>query len=76
MPVIQVTMSQGRTVEQWRELVSSLTREAGRIPKTREQPIHVLIYEVEKRTGATPTSSGLTLCSQPRAASRMALACL
>ena len=75
MPVIQVTMSQGRTVEQWRELVSEL-REAGRIPKTREQPIYVLIYEVEKRTGATPTSSGLTLCSQPRAASRMALACL
>jgi 4-oxalocrotonate tautomerase len=48
MPVIQVTMSQGRTVEQERELVSVVTREAARILKTREQTIRVLIYKVSK----------------------------
>lgn len=48
MPVIQVTMSHGRTVEQNGELVSLLTREAARILKTREQAIRVLIYEMSK----------------------------
>jgi len=48
MPVIQVTMSQGRTVEQKRELVRALTKEAARILKTKEQVIRVLIYEVSK----------------------------
>jgi 4-oxalocrotonate tautomerase len=48
MPVIQITMSQGRTVEQKRELVSVLTKEAARILKTREQAIRILIYEVSK----------------------------
>lgn len=43
MPVIQVTMSQGRTIEQKRELVSALTKEAARILKTNEQAIRVLI---------------------------------
>lgn len=46
MPVIQVTMSQGRTVEQKRELVQVLTREAARILKTKENAVRVLIYEV------------------------------
>lgn len=46
MPVIQVTMSQGRTVEQKRELVKVLTREAARILKTKEDAVRILIYEV------------------------------
>jgi 4-oxalocrotonate tautomerase len=33
MPVIQITMSEGRTVEQKRELVKVLTKEAARISK-------------------------------------------
>ena len=48
MPVIQITMSQGRTVEQKRELVKVLTRESARILKTEEDAVRVLIYEVSK----------------------------
>lgn len=48
MPVIQITMSQGRTVEQKRELVKVLTRESARILKTNEDAVRVLIYEVSK----------------------------
>jgi 4-oxalocrotonate tautomerase len=39
MPVIQVTISQGRSVEQKRELVKVLTRETARIMKTEEQNV-------------------------------------
>ena len=46
MPVIQITMSVGRNVEQKRELVSVLTKEAARVLKTKEESIRVLIYEV------------------------------
>jgi 4-oxalocrotonate tautomerase len=48
MPVIQITMSEGRTVEQKRELVSVLTKEAARILKTKGDAIRILIYEVSK----------------------------
>lgn len=48
MPVIQITMSVGRNVEQKRELVSVLTRETARILKTKEESVRVLIYEVSK----------------------------
>lgn len=48
MPVIQITISQGRTVEQKRELISILTKETARIMKTQEEKVRVLIYEVSK----------------------------
>ena len=48
MPVIQITISQGRSVEQKRELVKVLTRETARIMKTEEEKIRILIYEVSK----------------------------
>jgi 4-oxalocrotonate tautomerase len=48
MPVIQITMSQGRSVEQKRELVKVLTKETARIMKTQEEKIRILIYEVSK----------------------------
>ena len=48
MPVIQVTISQGRSVEQKRELVKVLTRETARIMKTDEEKVRILIYEVSK----------------------------
>ena len=48
MPVIQITMSQGRTVEQKRELVKVLTHESARILKTKQDAVRVLIYEVSK----------------------------
>jgi len=46
MPVIQVTMSKGRTVEQKRELVQVLTKETARILGAKKESIRVLIYEV------------------------------
>jgi len=48
MPVIQITMSQGRSVEQKRELIKVLTKETARIMKTRDEKIRILIYEVSK----------------------------
>jgi 4-oxalocrotonate tautomerase len=48
MPVIQITMSQGRSVEQKRELVKVLTKETARIMKTQEEKIRILVYEVSK----------------------------
>ena len=37
LPVIQITMSKGRTVEQKRELVQVLTEESARILKTKKK---------------------------------------
>ncbi|MGN6632508.1 MAG: tautomerase family protein [Nitrososphaeraceae archaeon] len=48
MPVIQITMSQGRSVEQKRELIKVLTKETARIMKTQDEKIRILIYEVSK----------------------------
>ncbi len=48
MPVIQITMSQGRTVEQKRELVKILTRETARILNTNEDSVRILVYEVSR----------------------------
>jgi len=61
MPVIQITMSQGRTVEQKRELVSVLTREAARILKTKEENIRFLIYEVSKENWGDAGVLGLDM---------------
>jgi len=41
-------MSQGRSVEQKRELVKVLTRETARIMKTDEEKVRILIYEVSR----------------------------
>jgi 4-oxalocrotonate tautomerase len=48
MPVIQITMSQGRSVEEKRELVKVLTRETVRIMKTDEEKVRNLTYEVSR----------------------------
>jgi len=48
MPVIQITMSQGRSVEQKRELIKVFTKETARIMKTQDEKIRILIYEVSK----------------------------
>ena len=48
MPVIQITMSVGRTIEQKRELVKVLTKETARILNSKEENMRVLIYEVSK----------------------------
>ena len=46
--LIQITMSQGRSVEQKRELVKVLTMETARIMKTEQDKVRILIYEVSK----------------------------
>ena len=46
--MIQITISQGRTVEQKRELIKVLTMETARIMKTQDEKVRVLIYEVSK----------------------------
>lgn len=61
MPVIQVTISQGRSVEQKRELVQVLTRETARILKTREDAIRILIYEVSKENWGNAGVLGLDM---------------
>lgn len=48
MPVIQIAMSRGRTVEQKRECVKVLTREIAAILNAREDSIRIFIYEVSK----------------------------
>lgn len=61
MPVIQVTMSQGRTVEQKRELVQVLTREAARILKTKANAIRIPVYEVSKENWGDAGVLGLDM---------------
>ena len=46
MPVIQITMSLGRSLDQKRELIKVLTKETAMIMKTDEEKVRVLIYEV------------------------------
>jgi 4-oxalocrotonate tautomerase len=48
MPVIQITISLGRSLEQKRELIKVMTKETARIMKTDEEKVRVLIYEVSK----------------------------
>ncbi len=61
MPVIQVTISQGRSVEQKRELVQVLTSEAARIMKTDEEEVRILIYEVSKENWGNAGILGLDM---------------
>ena len=48
MPVIQITMNEGRSIEQKRELVKVLKRETARILQAKEENMRILIYEISK----------------------------
>ncbi len=61
MPVIQITMGQGRSVEQKRELVKVLTRETARIVKTEEEKVRILIFEVSKENWGNAGTLGLDM---------------
>lgn len=61
MPVIQITLSKGRTAEQKRELVQVITEESARILKTRNEKIRILIYEVEGENWADAGILGLDM---------------
>lgn len=61
MPVIQITISQGRSVEQKRELIRVLTRETARIMNTEEEKVRILIYEVSEENWGNAGVLGLDM---------------
>jgi 4-oxalocrotonate tautomerase len=61
MPVIQITISQGRSVEQKRELIRVLTRETARIMNTEDEKVRILIYEVSKENWGNAGVLGLDM---------------
>jgi 4-oxalocrotonate tautomerase len=61
LPVIQITLSKGRTVEQKRELVQVITEESARILRTKNENIRILIYEVEGENWAEAGILGLDM---------------
>lgn len=61
MPVIQITISQGRSAEQKRELIEVLTKETARIMKTQEEKVRILIYEVSKENWGNAGIIGLDM---------------
>jgi 4-oxalocrotonate tautomerase len=61
MPVIQITMSIGRSVEQKRELVNVLTKETARIMKTDEAKVRILIYEVSRENWSNAGVLGIDM---------------
>ena len=61
MPVIQITISQGRSLEQKRELIRVLTRETARIMNTEEEKVRILIYEVSKENWGNAGVLGLDM---------------
>jgi 4-oxalocrotonate tautomerase len=61
MPVIQITVSTGRSIEQKRELVSILTKETARIMMTDEAKVRILIYEVSRENWANAGVLGIDM---------------
>jgi 4-oxalocrotonate tautomerase len=61
MPVIQITISLGRSVEQKRELIKVLTKETARIMNTDEEKVRILIYEVSKENFANAGILGVDM---------------
>ncbi|NLD48504.1 MAG: 4-oxalocrotonate tautomerase family protein [Clostridiaceae bacterium] len=48
MPVVDITMWKGRTVQQKSELAKSITDEMVRIFKVKEDSVQVIYHEIEK----------------------------
>ena len=61
MPVIQITVSTGRSIELKRELVSILTKETARIMMTDEAKVRILIYEVSRENWANAGVLGIDM---------------
>jgi len=61
MPVIEITLSQGRSIEQKRELVKIFTKEAARILKINESSIRILIYELSNENWGDSGVLGLDM---------------
>jgi 4-oxalocrotonate tautomerase len=63
MPVMEITMSQGRSIQQKRELVKIFTKEAARILKINESSIRILIYELSNENWGDSGVLGLDMRS-------------
>ena len=61
MPVIQITISMGRSIEQKRELVNVLTEETSRIMNTDKSKIRILIYEVSRENWSNAGILGIDM---------------
>jgi 4-oxalocrotonate tautomerase len=61
MPVIQITVSIGRSIEQKRELVNVLTEETARIMKTDKSKVRILIYEVSRENWSNAGVLGMDM---------------
>ncbi|MDR4511951.1 MAG: tautomerase family protein [Nitrososphaeraceae archaeon] len=61
MPVIQITMNKGRSVDQKRELVEVLTRETARILQAKEANMRILIYEISDENWANGGKLGVDM---------------
>lgn len=60
MPIIRVEMFEGRSIEQKKELVESLTNETARITGCGVESIYVVIEDVKKENWG----AGGQLCSE------------
>jgi 4-oxalocrotonate tautomerase len=61
MPVIEITMSQGRSIEQKRELVKIFTKKAARILEINESSIRILIYKLSNENWGDSGVLGLDM---------------
>jgi 4-oxalocrotonate tautomerase len=61
LPVIEITISQGRSIDQKRELIKVLTRETARIMQTQEEKVRILIYEVSKENWGNGGTIGVDM---------------
>ena len=59
MPVIQITISMGRSIEQKRELVNVLTEETAM--KTDKSKVRILIYEVSRENWSNAGVLGIDM---------------
>ncbi|MGD1835252.1 MAG: tautomerase family protein [Nitrososphaeraceae archaeon] len=61
MPLIQITLSQGRTVEQKRELVKVLTKETARILNSNEENMRIFLYEIPDENWSDAGTLGIDI---------------
>lgn len=66
MPLIQVTLTEGRSIEQKRDLIASLTRETARSIGCKESSVQIILIDVARTDWG---SGGLNLEDKAAAAS-------
>ncbi|GBF33305.1 hypothetical protein DCCM_2404 [Desulfocucumis palustris] len=53
MPLIQISMVEGRTVEQKREIARVVTREVARIANTKEEKVKIYFTDIKPENTAS-----------------------